>query len=37
MADRAESRHTVTVKAASHAVHVSEPGKVTDIILRAAR
>jgi pimeloyl-ACP methyl ester carboxylesterase len=37
MADRADSRHTVTVKGASHAVHVSRPGKVTDIIVRAAR
>ena len=37
MADRADSRHTVTVTGASHAVHVSRPGKVTDIIVRAAR
>ena len=37
MADRANSRGTVTVKEASHAVAVSHPGKVTKLIDRAAR
>ena len=35
MAERA-SAHTVTAREASHAAAVSEPGKVTDLILRAA-
>jgi hypothetical protein len=37
MADRADSRGTVTVKGASHAVAVSHPGKVAKLIDRAAR
>ncbi|MFI7705706.1 alpha/beta fold hydrolase [Nonomuraea sp. NPDC049480] len=36
MAERAKA-HTVTVKGASHAVSVSEPAAVTDLIRRAAR
>lgn len=37
MADRAHARATVEVKKASHAVLVSEPGVVADLIERAAR
>jgi pimeloyl-ACP methyl ester carboxylesterase len=36
MADRAGSRATVTVKEASHAVAVSRPGRVVELITRAA-
>jgi pimeloyl-ACP methyl ester carboxylesterase len=37
MADRAGSRSTVTVEKASHAVAVSRPDAVVDLVLRAAR
>ncbi|HUQ58379.1 alpha/beta hydrolase [Lentzea sp.] len=37
MADRAGSRATVTVEKASHAVAVSRPDAVVDLVLRAAR
>ncbi|MEH0935477.1 alpha/beta fold hydrolase [Micromonospora psammae] len=36
MADRAGSRRTVTVEAASHSVAVSHPGAVADLIVEAA-
>ena len=37
MADRAGSRATVTVKGASHAVAVSRPDPVVDLVVRAAK
>jgi pimeloyl-ACP methyl ester carboxylesterase len=37
MADRAHAKAVVEVKGASHAVAVSEPGKVADLIKKAAK
>lgn len=37
MAERAQARDVVELRGASHAVAVSRPGEVADLIARAAR